>query len=59
MRTQWPDETVPPELTRTMHGSMTALAESPKSADVLWAGTDDGFVWVTKDGGAKWTNVSD
>jgi hypothetical protein len=50
---------ISPELTRTKQGSMTALAESPKNADVLWAGTDDGHLWVTKDGGANWTNLLD
>jgi photosystem II stability/assembly factor-like uncharacterized protein len=50
---------VSPELTRTKKGSMTALAESPKNADVLWAGTDDGFLWVTKDGGQNWQNVTE
>jgi hypothetical protein len=50
---------ISPELTRTKHGSMTALAESPKNPDVLWAGTDDGYVWVTRDGGANWTNVTE
>ncbi|MBP3957970.1 PDZ domain-containing protein [Gemmata sp. G18] len=50
---------ISPELTRTKQGSMTALAESPKNADVLWAGTDDGFLWVTKDGGANWVNVTE
>jgi hypothetical protein len=38
---------------------MTAIAESQKSADVLWAGTDDGYLWVTRDGGQKWTNVTE
>ena len=37
---------------------MSALAESPKNADVVWAGTDDGFLWVTRDGGANWSNVT-
>jgi photosystem II stability/assembly factor-like uncharacterized protein len=50
---------ISPELTRTSKGSMTALAESAKNADVVWAGTDDGFVWVTKDGGQNWTNVTE
>jgi len=50
---------ISPELTRTKKGSMTALAESPKNADVLWAGTDDGFLWVTKDGGQNWSNVTE
>lgn len=48
---------VSPELTRTKVGTITAIEESPRSADVLWAGTDDGNVWVTRDGGAKWENV--
>ena len=50
---------ISPDLTRSKAGSMTALGESPKNADVLWAGTDDGHLWVTKDGGAKWENVTE
>lgn len=34
------------------------LQESPHSPDVLWAGTDDGLVHVTTDGGANWKNVT-
>ena len=49
---------ISPELTRTPAGSLTALAESPKNPDVLWAGSDDGHLWVTKDGGGKWENVT-
>jgi photosystem II stability/assembly factor-like uncharacterized protein len=49
---------ISPELTRTDQGSATALAESPRNPDVLWAGTDDGNLWVTRDGGAKWLNVT-
>jgi photosystem II stability/assembly factor-like uncharacterized protein len=48
---------ISPEISRTKRGTATALAESPKNADVLWAGTDDGNLWVTRDGGVKWTNV--
>lgn len=50
---------ISPEITRTKRGSATALAESPKTSDVLWAGTDDGAVWVTRDGGKSWTNVAE
>ncbi len=50
---------ISPELTRTKQGTVSALAESPKAADVLWAGTDDGFLWVTRDGGANWSNVTE
>ena len=50
---------ISPEITRTKRGSATALSESPRNPEVLWAGTDDGALWVTRDGGVKWTNVAD
>lgn len=34
------------------------IAESPKDANVIWVGTDDGYVQVTRDGGKTWTNVT-
>ncbi|MBI2808309.1 MAG: PDZ domain-containing protein [Planctomycetes bacterium] len=49
---------ISPEITRTKHGSATALSESPKDPGVLWVGSDDGAVWVTRDGGKSWTDVS-
>jgi photosystem II stability/assembly factor-like uncharacterized protein len=42
----------------TRHGVVYAIAPSPRDANVVWAGTDDGYVWVTHDGGARWTNVT-
>src|SRR5439155_19071274 len=39
-------------------GTITALSPSPRDIKVLWAGTDDGNLQVTMDGGAKWTNVT-
>jgi len=39
-------------------GVVFALAESPVQAGVLWAGTNDGFVQVTRDGGQHWANVT-
>ena len=39
-------------------GSITAFSPSPKDAKVLWAGTDDGVIQVTKDGGATWASVT-
>lgn len=35
-----------------------AAAESPRVKDLIWAGSDDGLVHVTKDGGKNWTNVT-
>jgi photosystem II stability/assembly factor-like uncharacterized protein len=39
-------------------GSVTALAPSPLDLNVLWAGTGDGLIQVTTNGGLKWTNVT-
>jgi photosystem II stability/assembly factor-like uncharacterized protein len=35
-----------------------AIAESPKQAGLIWAGTNDGLVQVTRNGGKSWTNVT-
>src|SRR5689334_14180048 len=39
-------------------GVVFAIGESPLDPKVLWAGTNDGLVQVTRDGGATWTNVT-
>ncbi len=39
-------------------GNLVALAESPIDPNLLYAGSDDGNVHVTRDGGATWTNVA-
>ena len=39
-------------------GAVYALAASYKTVQTLWAGTDDGLVWITRDGGANWTNIT-
>ena len=39
-------------------GVVYSIAPSPIDARLIWAGTDDGLVWVTHDGGAHWTNVT-
>ena len=38
---------------------ITTIAESPLTADVLWVGTDDGNLQVSRDGGKTWKNVAD
>ena len=35
-----------------------AIAESPLKAGLIWAGTNDGLVQLTRDGGKNWTNVT-
>jgi photosystem II stability/assembly factor-like uncharacterized protein len=37
--------------------TISALAESPLRPGLLWAGTDDGRLHVTRDGGRSWTEV--
>jgi photosystem II stability/assembly factor-like uncharacterized protein len=41
-----------------VYDTIFAIAESPREKGVLWAGSDDGLVHVTRDGGAKWQNVT-
>jgi photosystem II stability/assembly factor-like uncharacterized protein len=39
-------------------GVIYSLAPSFKSVNTIWAGTDDGLIWITRDGGANWKNIS-
>lgn len=40
------------------HCSILTIAESPVEKDVIWVGTDDGNLQVTRDGGQHWKNVN-
>lgn len=40
------------------YGTVFSIAESPRQKGVLWAGSDDGLVHVSMDGGGSWTNVT-
>ncbi len=44
--------------TSIQHCTIVTLAESPAQAGVIWAGTDDGKVQVTRDAGAHWTDTT-
>lgn len=39
----------------SIFGNITAMDESPKNENLLYVGTDDGLIQITKDGGATWT----
>lgn len=39
-------------------GVVYTIGPSPRDARLIWAGTDDGLVWRTNDGGAHWQNVT-
>jgi photosystem II stability/assembly factor-like uncharacterized protein len=41
-----------------MNTTVYSISESPKNAQVIWVGTDDGNVQVTRDGGKNWMNAT-
>lgn len=56
---------ISPDLTDRRHtdgnvpfATITALAESPFTPEVIYAGTDDGNVWVTRNGGCTWEKIT-
>ncbi|HEY6212679.1 MAG TPA: hypothetical protein VIW45_10355, partial [Vicinamibacterales bacterium] len=40
------------------YATVFTIAPSPKDGNVIWTGSDDGYVFVTRDGGANWRNVT-
>lgn len=59
-------QAISPDLTRgsqvSERGSghtISTLAESPATPGVLWVGTDDGNLHLSRDGGATWTNLTE
>ena len=53
-----PSRPISPELSRTRRGTAAALAESPLDSQELWVGTDDGWLWLSRDLGVTWQNIS-
>lgn len=63
-------EVVGPDMTRadrnhpeaegsnTSYHALFSIAESPRTRDVIWTGSDDGLVWLTRDYGKTWTNLT-
>src|SRR5438270_237677 len=44
-------------LSTSFYGNLTALSESPKQEDLIYAGTDDGLIQVTDDAGKNWRKI--
>jgi len=40
------------------YGTIFAATESPYEPNLIWTGSDDGLVYLTRDGGKNWTNVT-
>jgi photosystem II stability/assembly factor-like uncharacterized protein len=53
----WGPDAVGKHQSTSFYGNIVALAESPKTAGLLYAGTDDGLIQVTEDGGKTWQKL--
>ncbi len=51
----WGPDAVAKNASTSFYGNIVALSESPKKEGLIYAGTDDGLIQVTSDGGANWT----
>lgn len=58
-------EPISPDLTQggrpgdVPYGTLTSIDESPLRFGLLYTGSDDGLIYVSRDGGAQWTRISD
>jgi photosystem II stability/assembly factor-like uncharacterized protein len=53
----WGPDAVAKNASTEFYGNIVAFAESPKDENLLYAGTDDGLIHVTHNGGASWSNI--
>lgn len=53
----WSMDAVAKNGSTDIYGNITALAESKLDENILYAGTDDGLIHVTTDGGKSWTKI--
>lgn len=53
----WPMDAVAKNASTTPYGNIVALAESPINEDILFAGTDDGLIHISEDGGTNWRKM--
>ncbi len=47
-----------PEQQAMRRGAIYSIAASYKNTQTIWAGTDDGLVWITRDGGTNWSKIT-
>jgi len=53
----WSMDAVAKNASTSIFGNITALCESPKNENIIYAGTDDGLIQVTDNGGKSWTKI--
>ena len=54
----WSVDAVAKNGSTDIYGNIVALAEAKQDENILWAGTDDGLIHLTTDGGAHWTKLN-
>lgn len=54
----WSIDAVAKDVSTSLWGLVVSLAESKVKKDLLYAGTDDGVIAITEDGGKNWTRVT-
>jgi len=56
-----PEDPDPPTLVNSIergYGTIFTIAPSPRDANLIWTGSDTGLVYLTRDGGKSWTDVT-
>ena len=53
----WGPDAVAKNASTSIYGNIVALSESPKNENLIVAGTDDGLIQITEDGGNNWTKT--
>lgn len=53
----WSVDAVAKNASTSFYGNIVSLVESPKKSGLVYAGTDDGLVQVTEDGGGSWRKL--
>ncbi len=53
----WSVDAVSKNGSTDIYGQTTSIAESPLDENVLWVGTDDGLLWLTRNGGQSWEKM--
>jgi photosystem II stability/assembly factor-like uncharacterized protein len=54
----WPSNAVVKDASTSQWGTIVTLVESPVQENLIYAGTDDGLIQVTDDGGSTWRKIS-
>ncbi len=53
----WPIDAIAKNVSTALYDNISAISESPKQEGLIYAGTDDGLVQITEDGGKTWRKV--